>query len=220
MSLTQRIVSAMVLGLLIGGSMNLLLAGEILAQGLEAWITKYLIDGFFDTVGQIFVNSLKLMVVPLVFVSLLCGMASLGGGSRMGLLAGKTLCLYLLTTAVAISLALSFALILGPGNDINLAEASEFAAKEAPPLKTTLINIFPSNPVAAMAEGQVLQVIVFALLIGLASSKSGDAGRRLLNFFDDLNKVIMETVMLLMVLAPYGIFCFLLYLCDDLFVRP
>ena len=59
MSLTQRIVSAMVLGLLIGGSMNLLLAGEILAQGLETWITKYLIDGLFDTVGQIFVNSLK-----------------------------------------------------------------------------------------------------------------------------------------------------------------
>ena len=216
MSLTQRIVSAMVLGLLIGGSMNLLLAGELLAQGLETWITKYLIDGLFDTVGQIFVNSLKLMVVPLVFVSLLCGMASLGGGSRMGLLAGKTLCLYLFTTAVAISLALSFALILGPGNDINLAEASEFAAKEAPPLKTTLINIFPSNPVAAMAEGQVLQVIVFALLIGLASSKSGDAGRRLLNFFDDLNKVIMETVMLLMVLAPYGIFCLLVKLFASL----
>ena len=216
MSLTQRIVSAMVLGLLIGGSMNLLFAGEILAQGLETWITKYLIDGLFDTVGQIFVNSLKLMVVPLVFVSLLCGMASLGGGSRMGLLAGKTLCLYLFTTAVAISLALSFALILGPGNDINLAEASEFAASEAPPFKTTLINIFPSNPVAAMAEGQVLQVIVFALLIGLASSKSGDAGRRLLNFFDDLNKVIMETVMLLMVLAPYGIFCLLVKLFASL----
>ena len=113
-------------------------------------------------------------------------------------------------------LALSFALILGPGNDINLAEASEFAASEAPPFKTTLINIFPSNPVAAMAEGQVLQVIVFALLIGLASSKSGDAGRRLLNFFDDLNKVIMETVMLLMVLAPYGIFCLLVKLFASL----
>ena len=145
MSLTQRIVSAMVLGLLIGGSMNLLLAGEILAQGLEAWITKYLIDGFFDTVGQIFVNSLKLMVVPLVFVSLLCGMASLGGGSRMGLLAGKTLCLYLLTTAVAISLALSFALILGPGNDINLAEASEFAIATPFGSRPTWHNPFGSH---------------------------------------------------------------------------
>ena len=209
MSLTQRIVSAMILGLFIGGSLNLLITKGLLGQGLEGWMTHYLIDGLFDTVGQIFVNSLKLMVVPLVFVSLLCGAASLGNEARMGLLALKTLGLYLFTTAIAISLALSLAIIIGPGADINLAEASEFTIKEAPPLKTTLINIFPSNPIAAMAEGHVLQVIVFALLIGVAIAKSGETGRRLLDFFDDLNKVIMETVMLLMTLAPYGIFCLL-----------
>ncbi len=209
MSLTQRIVSAMILGLFIGGSLNLLITKGLLGQGLEGWMTHYLIDGLFDTVGQIFVNSLKLMVVPLVFVSLLCGAASLGNEAKMGLLALKTLGLYLFTTAIAISLALSLAIIIGPGADINLAEASEFTIKEAPPLKTTLINIFPSNPIAAMAEGHVLQVIVFALLIGVAIAKSGETGRRLLDFFDDLNKVIMETVMLLMTLAPYGIFCLL-----------
>ncbi|MAJ87287.1 MAG: dicarboxylate/amino acid:cation symporter [Cellvibrionales bacterium TMED148] len=209
MSLTQRIVSAMVLGLFVGGSLNLLITKGLLGQGVEGWMTHYLIDGLFDTVGQIFVNSLKLMVVPLVFVSLLCGAASLGNEARMGLLAGKTLGLYLFTTAIAISLALSLALIIGPGADINLAEASEFTVKEAPPLKTTLINIFPSNPIAAMAEGHVLQVIVFALLVGMAIAKSDETGRRLLGFFDDLNKVIMETVMLLMTLAPYGIFCLL-----------
>ena len=209
MSLTRRILAAMTLGLFFGGLLNVLIAGEMLGQAGEDWITQYLINGLFDTVGQIFVNSLKLMVVPLVFVSLLCGAASLGSESRMGFLAGKTLVLYLFTTAIAISLALSLAIIIGPGNDINLAEASEFTAKEAPPLKTTLINIFPSNPVSAMAEGQVLQVIVFALLIGVAVAKSGDTGSRLLGFFDDLNKVIMQTVMLLMTLAPYGIFCLL-----------
>ena len=209
MSLTKRIAFAMILGLFIGGSLNLLITKGLLGQGVEGWITNYLIGGLFDTVGQIFVNSLKLMVVPLVFVSLLCGAASLGNEARMGLLAGKTLGLYLFTTAIAISLALSLALIIGPGADINLAEASEFTVKEAPPLKTTLINIFPSNPIAAMAEGHVLQVIVFALLVGMAIAKSDETGRRLLGFFDDLNKVIMETVMLLMTLAPYGIFCLL-----------
>jgi Na+/H+-dicarboxylate symporter len=176
---------------------------EALAQGLS----YYLIDGLFDTVGQIFVRSLKLMVVPLVFVSLLCGTASLGNDAKMGRLASKSIGLYMLTTGVAISLALFIALLIQPGLGIDLAVASEFSAKDAPPLKTTLINIFPSNPVAAMADGQILQVIVFAILMGIAIAHCGKSGERVAAFFDDLNSVIMRMVMLLMQLAPIGIFC-------------
>jgi Na+/H+-dicarboxylate symporter len=108
---------------------------------------------------------------------------------------------------VAISLALFIALLIQPGLGIDLAVASEFSAKDAPPLKTTLINIFPSNPVAAMADGQILQVIVFAILMGIAIAHCGKSGERVAAFFDDLNSVIMRMVMLLMQLAPIGIFC-------------
>ena len=207
MNLTQRIVGAMALGLAVGGILNVLIPAGVLPEALAQGLSYYLIDGLFDTVGQIFVRSLKLMVVPLVFVSLLCGTASLGNDAKMGRLASKSIGLYMLTTGVAISLALFIALLIQPGLGIDLAVASEFSAKDAPPLKTTLINIFPSNPVAAMADGQILQVIVFAILMGIAIAHCGKSGQRVAAFFDDLNSVIMRMVMLLMQLAPIGIFC-------------
>ena len=207
MNLTQRIVGAMALGLAVGGILNVLIPVGVLPEALAQGLSYYLIDGLFDTVGQIFVRSLKLMVVPLVFVSLLCGTASLGNDAKMGRLASKSIGLYMLTTGVAISLALFIALLIQPGLGIDLAVASEFSAKDAPPLKTTLINIFPSNPVAAMADGQILQVIVFAILMGIAIAHCGKSGERVAAFFDDLNSVIMRMVMLLMQLAPIGIFC-------------
>ena len=207
MNLTRRIVGAMALGLAVGGILNVLIPAAVLPEALAQGLSYYLIDGLFDTVGQIFVRSLKLMVVPLVFVSLLCGTASLGNDAKMGRLASKSIGLYMLTTGVAISLALFIALLIQPGLGIDLAVASEFSAKDAPPLKTTLINIFPSNPVAAMADGQILQVIVFAILMGIAIAHCGKSGERVAAFFDDLNSVIMRMVMLLMQLAPIGIFC-------------
>ena len=92
-----------------------------------------------------------------MFVSLLCGTASLGSNAKMGLLAGKSIALYMVTTALAISIALVLAILMAPGQGIDLLETSNFSAVEAPELKTTLINIFPSNPVAAMADGQVFK---------------------------------------------------------------
>jgi Na+/H+-dicarboxylate symporter len=133
----------------------------------------------------------------------------------MGAVALKTVVLYLVTTAIAISLAILTAVIVQPGVGIDLALASEFVAKEAPPLKQTLINIFPSNPVESMANGATLQIIVFALLFGFAVTKAGEQGQRIISFFDDLNAVIMKMVMMLMLIAPFGIFCLLAKLFAD-----
>ena len=173
------------------------------------WLNTYVVSGLFDSIGQIFVRSLKLLVIPLVFVSLICGVSSLGNNSRMGAVAGKTVALYMTTTAIAIALAILVAIVIQPGVGIDLAMASEFVAKDAPPLKTTIINIFPSNPVQSMANGSILQVIVFALLVGFAISQSGEKGQRISHFFNDFNEIIMKMVMILMKLAPYGIFCLL-----------
>jgi Na+/H+-dicarboxylate symporter len=215
MSLTQRIVIAMLLGLLSGALLNVIFSLEVLPEALAASLDSLLVNGLFDTLGQIFVRSLKLLVVPLVFVSLICGVSSLGNNSRMGAVATKTLVLYMFTTAIAIGLAIVTAVVVQPGVGIDLAMATEFVAKEAPPLKQTIINIFPSNPIQSMANGSILQVIVFALLVGFAISKAGDQGKRINNFFNDLNTVIMKMVMILMKLAPYGIFCLLAKLFAD-----
>ncbi|MAH73206.1 MAG: dicarboxylate/amino acid:cation symporter [Cellvibrionales bacterium TMED49] len=207
--LTKRIVVAMLFGLIVGVMLNSAIQGELFSKTTTMFINLYLVEGLFDTVGQIFVRTLKLMVVPLVFVSLLCGTASLGSNTKMGLLAGKSILLYMVTTALAISSALILAIFMAPGQGVDLTATSNFSSVEAPELKSTLINIFPSNPVAAMAEGQVLQVIVFALLMGLALAYMGDSGKRLLDFFKDINSLVMKMVMLLMQLAPIGIFCLL-----------
>ena len=205
----------MLLGLLSGALLNLISSGNMLPVAIQNWMDMYLINGLFDTIGQIFVRSLKLLVVPLVFVSLVCGVSSLGNNSRMGAVAGKTVALYVITTAIAIALAISVAIIAQPGVGIDLANATQFVAKDAPSLKTTIVNIFPSNPVQSMANGSILQVIVFSLLLGLAISRSGEKGQRISEFFNNLNEVIMKMVMILMQLAPYGIFCLLAKLFAD-----
>ena len=215
MSLTQRIISAMLMGLLLGGLLNIISSSNILPIAIQSWLDMYLVNGLFDTIGQIFVRSLKLLVVPLVFVSLVCGVSSLGNNSRMGAVASKTIALYVATTAIAITLAISVAVVVQPGVGIDLANATQFVAKDAPSLKTTIINIFPSNPVQSMANGSILQVIVFSVLMGLAISKSGEKGQRISDFFNNFNEVIMKMVMTLMQLAPYGIFCLLAKLFAD-----
>jgi Na+/H+-dicarboxylate symporter len=146
-------------------------------------------------------------VVPLVFVSLVCGTASLDDIAKLGRVGGKTLSLYLMTTAIAIALALAAALIVRPGAGFELHSDVSFSAQETPSLVETLVNLFPSNPVQAMAEGNMLQIIVFAGLLGLAITMAGDPGKRVLALFSDLNAIVMRLVVLLMHFAPYGVFC-------------
>ena len=208
MSLTRRILLAMVAGIVVGSVLNLVLHSGGMAE-LSAWISRFLIDGLFDVVGRIFVASLKLLVVPLVFVSLICGSSSLGDSARMGPIAVKTLGLYMFTTAIAISLALLFAVLVAPGSGVSLVSEAQFQATAPPPLTDVLVDIFPSNPVRAMAEGKMLQIIVFALLFGYAVSHAGEPGKRIAAFFRDLEAIVMKMVEVLMALAPYGVFALL-----------
>jgi Na+/H+-dicarboxylate symporter len=211
MSLTNRILIAMVAGILLGSLLNFLTAG-VLGDGAVAFIDTYLVGGLFDVIGRIFIASLRLLVVPLVLVSLICGSSSLGGDARMGPIAGKTLLFYMSTTAIAISLALIFAVIVGPGNGVNLTADTAYQANAAPPLSDVIVNIFPTNPFAAMAEGKMLQIIVFALLVGYAISHAGEPGRRIASFFRDMEVVVMKMVGILMEFAPWGVFALLVKL--------
>jgi len=171
-----------------------------------ATVTAWLFDGVFRLVGKVFIHLLQMLVVPLVFVSLFCGTASLKDPAQLGKLGIKTLALYLLTTAIAISVALLAASVIQPGAGFDLPNNLTFAAKSAPSLIDILINMVPKNPLAAMAEGNMLQIILFAILFGLSATLAGAAGQRLIAFFTDVNEVIMQLVTLVMKLAPYAVF--------------
>lgn len=200
LNLSAQIFLAMLLGFIIGIILNALPAHDFLEE--------YITGGLLDVGGKIFINILKMLVVPIVFVSLVCGVCSLDSSKRFGRLAVKTIALYLLTTAIAITLALCIAQLLQIGaNDQGLLENIKFNPAQIPSLKTTLLNIVPSNPIAAFAQGNMLQIIVFAILLGIAITWSGESGERIKNFFKDLDAVIMNLMNMVIKIAPYGIFC-------------
>ena len=199
-SLTRKIMTAMVAGAILGVLLNLLV-------GEGGVISDYLVDGLLYVVGAIFIASLKMLVVPLVFVSLVGGVTSLGNLTALGRMSVKAIVLYLLTTTIAISIALTLAVSVGPGAGFDGGdEAVTFEGRAAPPLADVFINMVPSNPVEAMASGNMLQIIVFALLFGIAITMSGERGKHVMNVFNDLDVVIMRMVEIIMRLAPYGVF--------------
>lgn len=208
--LTTRILIGMAAGLGLGIALN---AGWPYSSGQSpaeaAAVHVWLTDGLLHVGGQVFLACLKMLVVPLVLISIVCGAASLEDISRVGRLGLKTFVLYLGTTALALSLALLCALVVRPGAGFDLDSAGStaaFAGASPPPLAEVFIGMFPANPVAAMSNGNMLQIIVFGLFLGLALTLAGAAGKRVLALFEDANEVIMKLVLLVMALAPYGVF--------------
>jgi len=204
MQLSSKILLGMALGIVVGLILNIISDGSD-SGPLTAWVVEYI----FDVVGRIFIASLKLLVVPLVFVSLVCGSAAMGENVKMGRIAFKTLALYLFTTAVAITIALTLANIINPGIGIDTTATASYVAATPPAFKDVLIGIFPTNPIQAMSDGNMLQIIVFAILVGVAITQAGAAGKSTLEGFQAFNDVIMRMVTILMHLAPFGVFCLL-----------
>jgi len=215
-ALTKKILIAMVAGIVAG--LGAYLIREYTQFGSSnAWLmfSNVFSNGLVDVVGKVFVNSLKVLVVPLVFVSLVCGVASLKDASSVGVMSVKTLGLYFLTTALAISLALLLASLFLAGADAAVGGSAPYTPQESPGLKAVLIDVFPSNIVDAMANGKMLPIIVFAILFGLAINQVGEPASQVLRFFEALDKVIMQFVCLVMYIAPYGVFCLLYAMFEE-----
>ena len=210
LSLTLKIFIGMLAGILTGALLQALFddSGDRVFNLLGMQVSTYgiFVEGIFNVGGTIFINSLKMLVVPLVFVSLVCGTSSLSDPAKLGSLGGKSVGLYVLTTCIAVSAAMIIALIVKPGAGFTQPTTTEFVAKESPGLAQVIINMFPSNPINAMAEGNMLQIIVFAVLFGVAISMAGEHGKRISSFFNDVNEVIMKIVLIIMNLAPYGVY--------------
>lgn len=169
---------------------------------------KILINGIFELTGQIFLRSIMMLVVPLVFISLVNGSASVGDVKKLGRIGGKTLIFYLSTTALAVIIALVLGAVLQPGIglDLEAVDVQEAEIGEKIPLVQTIYEIIPSNPVKAMADGEMLQIIVFAILVGVGLSVIGESGVKISSFFEDLNKLVLKLVEIVMVFAPMGVF--------------
>jgi Na+/H+-dicarboxylate symporter len=201
-NLTIKILIGMFMGVFLGSLINYFqLSGE--------FIETYLLNGLIDIGGRVFLSSLKLLVVPMVFISLVAGAGSLDDIKKLGRLGSKTFGLYVATTALAIALALFVSEIFDPGQGFIIQGSTSFQAEEAPSLVDVIVNIFPSNPVEAMVKAEMLQIIVFAILFGVGISLAGESGKRILGTFNDLNEIIMKMVLILIELAPYGVFCLL-----------
>lgn len=199
--LTKRIVIGMVLGILVGLGLKYI--------PINTYVNDYLINGLLDIIGRIFIISMKMLVVPLVLVSLICGVSAIGSPKKLGSIGLKTLVLYLCTTAIAITLALIFASLFHVGHGADLQTASTFHPKTPDSFADIFVNLFPANPFKALSDGNVLQIIIFAILMGIAINMAGESGKKIKALFENLNDVMMQFVMILIRMAPYGVFCLL-----------
>jgi len=211
MNTTFKVLLGMVLGIIVGLILNL--------TGLNAdgtWANSYLTDGAFKVVGTMFVNALKMLVVPLVFFSLVCGVCGIGDIKLLGRIGSKSFFLYLVTTAIAIAAALIIATGFGIGEGMNAESSVSFTGKESPPLSTVLINIIPSNPISAMADGDMLPVIFFSIMFGVSILMVGKKANVVSDFIEALNEIMMKMVNIIMAVAPYAVFCLIARAIADL----
>ena len=211
MNTTVKVLLGMVLGIIVGLILNL--------TGLNAdgtWANSYLTDGMFKVVGTMFVNALKMLVVPLVFFSLVCGVCGIGDIKLLGRIGSKSFFLYLVTTAIAIAAALIIATGFGIGEGMNAESSANFTGKASPPLSTVLINIIPSNPISAMAEGDMLPVIFFSIMFGVSILMVGKKAAVVSDFIEALNEIMMKMVNIIMAVAPYAVFCLIARAIADL----
>ena len=193
-----------------------LLIGALFGVVIHYWIPSsyikdtVIVEGVLYVVGQGFIRLMQMLVVPLVFCSLICGSMAIGDTKTLGKVGVKTIGFYLVTTALAVCVALGSALLINPGRGLDMdavQKGTVSSATETTSLVDTLLNIIPKNPIQSMANGDMLPIIVFALFVGIMLAKLGTRGSVVANFFSQFNDVMMEMTMAIMKIAPIGVFC-------------
>ncbi len=179
-------------------------AGLLLGEEHLPWLKMYLAP-----LGTMFINLIKMIIVPVVLASLVCGVASLGDTKKLGRIGVKVVLLYMCTTAVALVIALALASVLQPGIGMHLAAEKAPEVKAAPGFMEVLVGMIPANPVMVMAKADMLPLIIFALALGIGITAVGKKGEPLLQVFDSLAEVSYKLIAMIMELAPYGVFALL-----------
>ena len=201
--LTTRIFISLLLGAILGVFLHYCVLPNDAVQNI-------LVDGVFYVVGQGFLRLMQMLVVPLVLCSLICGASAIGDTKTLGKVGVRTVVFYIITTALAVAVALIVARIINPGvgMDLNTLEVAETQiATTQTSMVDTLLDIIPKNPIEALATGNMLQIIVFAIIVGIILAKLGDKTQIVHNLFQQGNDIMMEMTMMVMSLAPIGVFC-------------
>ena len=187
MKLWKRIVIALVLGVI---------AGTVLGETAEniKWI------------GDLFIKLIRMIVVPLIFVTLVSGVVSMGSPKKLGSIGIKTLGLYLGTTAVAIFIGLTLAATFQPGKGVSITTGEPETLSDPIPLSEQLMNIVPANPVMALAEGDILAVIFFALMFGIGIMLAGEKAKPVADLMESASEVVLKITHIIMEVAPFGVF--------------
>jgi Na+/H+-dicarboxylate symporter len=200
-NLTRNILLGMFAGFVVGAFFYYT---NFFSDQVALFVEKYI----FFLGSTIFINLLKMLIVPLIFFSLVSGISSLNNLSSLGKITSKTIALYLATTAIAVSLSLFIGTIFKPGSGYS---SSISVVPESLPQSQgvfeTIVNIFPSNILEAMANNEMLAVVFFSILFGLALSKTNHLTDNLSNSFEKLNTVFMQLVITVISFAPIGVFC-------------
>lgn len=168
-----------------------------------------LINGILYVLGNGFIRLMQMLVVPLVFCSLVCGAMAIGDTKTLGTVGVKTIIFYLITTALAVCLALSVASLINPGLGMHETVSDTSAAVETTTINfaDTLLNIIPKNIFNSLANGDMLPVIVFALFTGILLASMSNRVSTVANFFSQFNDIMMEMTTAVMKVAPVGVFC-------------
>ena len=199
-NLTRNILLGMLFGFLTGA---LFFYVNIFPDNLTDFLTKYV----FNLGSAIFINLLKLLIVPLVFFSLVSGISSLTSMKSLGNITFKTIGLYLGTTAIAVSLSLIIGSIFKPGSGYSSNIAPPENLPQGQGIYETILDIFPSNIIEAMANNQMLAVVFFSILFGLALNKTNHLTNNFSESFEKFNTVFMQLVLMIISFAPIGVFC-------------
>ena len=201
LNLTLKIFIALILGII---------GGLIIYPFKDNYIVRnYVIDFFFNFLGNGFIRAIRMVVVPLVFCSLTVGAAGIEDIRKLGRVGIKTLTFYLGTTAVAVTLALGIGTLIGPGKGVHLtqiATTNNITVGQSKPFVDILLNMIPVNPIEALAKGNMLQIIVFAILCGVSMAILGDKVSTIRKGMEEANTIVLKLVEIIMMLAPFGVF--------------
>ncbi len=211
LSLTAKVMIGMGLGAITGLIINY---SGLNVEG--SFIGDNIVNGLFHIIGTMFITALKMLVVPLVFFSLITGVLGIGNINTLGKVGAKSFFLYMLTTALAITVAITIAIFSGIGSGAKLEATTSFTAEKAPALSQVLIDIIPSNAVEAMASGNMLQLIFFSIMLGISILMLGKKAEGIAKTVEILNEAMMNMVNIIMGVAPYAVFALIAKAISDL----